>query len=393
MIRRTPGPALIALVAVGCFSGYSSDDPPAPPDMRVHRGQFVSELTLTGEVEAGRGSMIAVPFLPSWNTSIKWVADDGADVKQGDRVVELDNTQFTSNLDAKRQAVAQAEQELQQKDAEAVADMLQKEIDAEKKKADYEKAKLDAAMPQDLVSVRDYEDRQIKMKRAAVELAKARDDLRAQVTAGRSDRANLLLNLEKAQRELKTAEDAIAALILRAPRDGIVVLKDHPWEGRKIKEGDGVWVGFPLAMVPDPTSLRVGAALPDVDDRKIAPGMPATVILDAYPAVAFPGRVSGISAVAQDSTTNRQSLRRSFRVLIQLDRLDPARMRPGLSARVIIRRQAIDNALLVPRAAVHFSASHPTVKGHATVRLGSCSATECVVLDGLREGESVGIAE
>src|SRR6266550_5477718 len=173
-MKRT-GSALpaIALIAAGCFSGYSSDAPPAA-DNRVRRGNFVSEITLTGAIEAARGEAIVVPNLPSWQTSIKWIADDGAEVKKGDRVVELDNSQFTSGLDAKRQAVAQADQELQQKDAEAAADMLQKQLDVETKQADYEKTKLDAEVPKEIVAAREYEDRQTKYKRASVELAKAK---------------------------------------------------------------------------------------------------------------------------------------------------------------------------------------------------------------------------
>src|SRR5438105_3326861 len=227
MNRSAFGLASVALIAAGCFSGYR--ETPPQRESRVHRGNFVSEITLTGELEAAHGEAITVPKLPSWQTSIKWVADDGAEVKKGDRVVELDNTQFTSGLDAKRQAVAQAEQELQQKDAEGDADMLQKRLDVETKQADYEKTKLDAAVPKEILSAREYEDRQIKYKRATVELAKAKSVLRSQITASRSDRANLILNLEKSRRELETAETAINGLILRSPRDGIVVLRDHPW--------------------------------------------------------------------------------------------------------------------------------------------------------------------
>jgi multidrug resistance efflux pump len=378
MNRFLAGGALIPILATGCFSGYSTDSP-AKREARVHRGNFVSEITLTGELESARGEAITVPNLPSWNTSIKWVADDGTEVKKGDRVVELDNTQFTSGLDAKRQAVVQADQELQQKDAEAAADILQKRLDVETKLADYEKTKLDAAVPKDIVAARDYEDRQMKFKRATVELAKARDVLRSLTTASRSDRANLILNLEKARRELAIAETAINALTLRAPRDGIVVLKDHPWEGRKIKEGDGVFVGLLLALIPDPSAMQVTASLADVDDRKIAIGMPATVVLDAYPSVAFPGRVTGISAVAQENTTNRQSLRRSFRVTVKLDRLDPSRMRPGLSARVTIRRATEANVLLAPRG--------PSLFARTGVKLGECNDFDCIVLSGLKEGE------
>src|SRR6202162_1171733 len=148
MMRPASGLTAISLIAAGCFSGYSTDAP-SPHESRVHRGSFVNEITLTGELEAARGEAITVPNLPSWQTSIKWIADDGTDVKKGDRVVELDNSQFTSGLDAKRQAVAQADQELQQKDAEAAADMLQKQLDVETKQANFEKTKLDAAVPKE----------------------------------------------------------------------------------------------------------------------------------------------------------------------------------------------------------------------------------------------------
>ena len=373
----------LLIVIAGCFSGFSSDDASARAP-RVRRGQFVRELTLTGEIDAARGEMIAVPNLPSWQTSIKWIADDGTEVHRGDRVVELDNSQFTSGLDAKQTAVAQADQELQQKDAEAEADILQKKLDVETKQADYEKTKLDAEIPKEVVAARDYEDRQIKFKRATVELQKSRDVLRSQLRAATSDRANLALNLEKARRELATAEDAINALILKAPRDGVTVLKDHPWEGRKLKEGDPVFVGLALVLLPDPTSIRVTAALADVDDRKIAVGMPATVILDAYPATTYSGSISSISAVAQENTTNKQSLRRTFRVAVKLDRIDAARMRPGLSARVIIRRDSIENALLVPRAMADAAA-----KRNKDVRIGDCNDMDCLVLGGLKEGDSL----
>jgi HlyD family secretion protein len=379
----------IVLLAAGCFSGYSADGPGAAT-LRVHRGAFVSDIVLTGELEAARGEAIAVPQLPSWQTSIKWLAPDGSEVRQGDRVVELDSTAFATNLDAKHQAVVQAEQQLTEKKAEWSADVEQKELDLAKKRVDYDKARLEIGVPKEIISARELQDREIKFKRAEVELAKATDVLRSQRQSVTSDRANLLLTLQKAQRELDEADRAIAALTLRAPRSGIVVIRDIPWEGRKLQEGDGVWVGFPLALIPEPTSMQVNVALADVDDRKIAVGMPATVILDAYPALRFAGRISDISAVARENAAARASLRRSFRVLVQLQQIDFSRMRPGLSARVIVRRESRKDALLAPRAGLDLRRAEARARlaggGTSAVKLGPCNAQECVVLDGLREG-------
>lgn len=377
---------LAVLLLTGCFSGYDT-----PPDrsLTVHRGAFSNDLLLTGELEAARGALISVPELPSWQSAIKWLATDGAEVKAGERVAELDNTEFTTDLDAKRQSSTQAHQELQQKEAEWSADLRDKEVDADKKQAEYEKTKLEASVPAELLSGREYQDRQMKYHRAEVELKKAKDVLASQRRSVASDRSNLLLKIERADRDVTTAEKAIDSLVLRAPRDGIVVVKDHPWEQRKLQNGDTVWVGFPLALIPELDSLQIAAALADVDDGRIRPGMKATVTLDGYPDVHVSGVVSSISAVAQESNRNG-SLRRVFRVVVKLAQVDPARMRPGLSARVEVHRASAQNALLIPRSALDLDGSSPHARLESgklvPVQLGDCNAQECVVLGGISEG-------
>ena len=389
---RTCASVALALAAASCFSGYRTEaDAKA---LRVRRGTFASNVVLTGELRAARGEELAVPRLPQWQTTIKWIAPEGAEMKQGDRVIELDNSAFSANLDAKRQAVEQAQQQLQQKDAEWAADTLEKQLDVERKRSEYDKAKIDASMPKEIISARDYNDRQIKFKRAEVERAKAIDVLKSQTMSVKSDRDNLLLSLQKAQRELTTAEQAISELILRAPTNGIVVIRDHPWEGRKLQEGDGVFVGWTLAQFPEMQSLRVEADLADVDDGRIGAGMPATIVIDAYPGMSFPGRVTSISAVAQEAS--RTSLKRAFRVLVALDKLDLSRMRPGLSSRVIVHAMLQRDALLVPRAALDFASAKPRVHlatgKSVDIILGACNAQECVVKSGLSEGETLGHA-
>jgi len=149
-----------------------------------------------------------------------------------------------------------------------------------------------------------------------------------------------------------------------------------------------VWVGFPIAMLPELDSLRVKATLADVDDGKIAAGAPVVVTMDGFPDLPFTGRISAIAAIAQES--RRSSLRRQFDVLVALDRLDRARMLPGLSARVAVRRQVQPAVLLVSRAALDFSGKVP--RAHVAggtwkdVKLGPCNAQDCVVAGGLEEG-------
>ncbi len=359
--------------------------------LRVRRGAFASDVLLSGELEAARGDFLAVPQLPSWQTAIKWLADDGAAVKAGEPVIELDNTTLTSELETKRQAAMQNLQQLAQNEAEWQADLEQKQLDADKKRSDLDKAKIDVTVPRDIVSARSYEEKQTALRRATTEHEKALDLLASRRTAVDAERRNLMMQLEKAQREIAIAEQAITALVLRAPKDGIVVVRDHPWEGRKFQTGDVAFIGLQIAMLPELSSTRVKAALPDVDDGKVAVGMPVTVTLDGFPGIPFTGRIETISAIAQES--RRQSLRRQFDVLIALDKLDPERMRPGLSARVVVHREANKATLLAPRAGLDLSGKTPRARltrgGMRDVQLGSCNALECVVVSGLAEGDTL----
>ncbi len=382
MSRRCTIPLLLLC---GCFSGYEAKD----ASTRVHRGTFVNTLVLTGELEAQRGATVSVPRLPSWQSSIKWLAGDGDLVRAGDRVAELDNGPFATDLDSKRQLATEAEQELQQKEAEWAADLDLKRLDLARKKEELEKAKIEADVPPEIVSARDFEDRRLKLLRAQVDFEKARDILESQQTSITSDRENARLKLERARRDVSIAEVAIEAVILRAPRSGVVVIRDHPWERRKLQAGDGVWVGVPIAQLPDLDSLQINAALADVDDGRVAVGMPVVVTVDGYPSMHFPGRIASISPVAQER--KRNEMRRAFKVAVRLERIDTARMRPGLSARVEVQREAIASALLIPRGTIDFSKAAPRVRlagGRlVTVTIGSCNAQECVVRSGLKEGQ------
>lgn len=380
---------VVALLTAACTSGYSEEAP--AETLRARRGTFHHAVLLSGELEAARGDFLAVPRLPSWQTAIKWLAEDGAAVKAGEPVVELDNTALTADLESKRQTAMQAMQELAQREAEWQADLEQKKLEADKEAAELDKAKIAAAVPRDIVSARSWEEKQTALRRTTTAHEKALDLLASRRTSVEAERRNLLLRIDKAQRDISIAEEAITALVLRAPRDGIVVVNDHPWEGRKFQTGDPAFVGSRIAMLPDLTSTRVRAALPDVDDGKIAVGMPVTITLDGFPDVPFTGRIDSISAVAQES--RRQSLRRHFEVLISVDRHDAERMRPGLSVRVAVHREVTPRALLVPRAALDLSGKTPRARlaGGVTrdVKLGSCNALDCIVLDGLKEGETL----
>ena len=204
------------------------------------RGTLVQTALLTGELQAVRAESIHVPRTPDWQVRIRWMEEDGAIVKAGQKILELDNAAFAADLEDKKLAAAKAEKAYLQQEARSQAEIAEKSFQVQNQKGELEKAKLDANVPKELISLRDHQDKQLALKRAETEFAKARKDLEARRRAAREELAIKRAELDKSLYEIRVAEKAIKALTLNAPRDGILVVGDIPWEGRRIEVGDTV---------------------------------------------------------------------------------------------------------------------------------------------------------
>ncbi len=375
----------------GCHAAALPEATGSRGELRARRGDLEIVLALTGELEAARAESLSVPTTPSGQAQIRWLARDGADVRAGEKVAEFDDSELLSGLEDLRAALEQAGDEASRQAAEGKSAVAERELAQAKARGDLEKAQLDAAVPAELLSQREHGDRQLRLERARVESRKASAELGAAQAAARSDGGVAALALDKARREVTLAESNLGGLMVRAPRDGVLLVGELPWEGRKLQVGDQVWPGFPIATLPDLTSLRVSATLFDVDDGRVAPGMAARLVLDAYPAEALPGTVTEIGPVAREP--ERQSLRRGFKVVIRVDDLPAGRYLPGMSVRAEIVTARLADQILVPRQAIDFATTPPRVHPRAgearAVTVAGCNAHDCAVSAGVREGDAL----
>lgn len=348
-MRRLPGTAtelawwLGGLVAVSC-GGLSCQPAVAEGAGRAApRGDqpAVSRaaLLLTGEIDAQAGQSLVVPQVPEWHVTLRWIEKDGAAVKAGQKVAELDHSVFTAELTRKKIDAAQARADLLHQKNESAIVSLDKRFDVELARIELAKARLAAAVDVDSYPLRVYQEKQLELRRREAALDAALDAERAHGESTTLEARVLTIALDKREREIKAAEDAIAALTLYAPRDGIVITGVHPWFRRKVQSGDNVWVNFPLMRLPDLSTLEVRALLSDVDDGRVEPGMRVMTYLDAYPELAFPGSIRDVSPIAREMS--QQSLRRSFAVGVMFDRVDASQMLPGMSVRVEVLDDAV----------------------------------------------------
>ncbi|MDL2718737.1 MAG: HlyD family efflux transporter periplasmic adaptor subunit [Acidobacteriota bacterium] len=382
----------VALVALSCARGGGRTTVASPaargPALAVTRGAFEAHTVLTGELVARQAAALYVPETPMWQVPVRWMEADGAEVKKGQRVFEFDNATFASTLEERKVNLLVSENDRQRQDADFESNIADKDFAVEQKKTAVAKAEVEAAVPEALRPRREWQEKQLALEKARTELEKVLEDLAAAKKAGEADREVWRISYEAARREIAIAERSVAALTLRAPADGILVVSENPRERRKVMVGDSVWPGLAVARIPERAGMQVEAALYDVDDGLIAKGMPAACFLDAEPGRPVKAVVLDIAPIAQEPAPN--SLRRTLRAVLRLEDPSSVPPRPGTSVRVEVEVAKRENVLLAPRASLDYSTRKPHVLlaggGSTEVRLGPCNALLCVVESGAAEG-------
>jgi multidrug resistance efflux pump len=393
--------ALVAFTCVACGTVRSAPPSPAPsPDGKaaVHRADVEDTFLLSGELEAVHSTSIVTPRSEG-ELQIRWMAEDGTTVREGDKVVEFDPSRLIQGLEERRLKVRQAEIELEGKERTFAAETERKRVAAEKAAVERDKARIDADVPRDLQPAVDWQKKQNTFHELEAAFEKARLEEEAYRVTGRADVEVARVAVEKARRELTSSERLLSSMSTLAPKSGVFLVGNFwqwgPEGPRKLQPGDTVWPGYPVATIPDPSEMQVAATLTEVDHGRIAPGMAARCILDTYPDKIFEGRVEDVGAVAAEESGGFRppGARAGFSVRVALSRVDPL-MRPGLSVRVEVVRRRWARALVVPRRAARYDGTRLVVErssgpGPKTVPVEACTPLDCVITSGVEEGDPV----
>jgi HlyD family secretion protein len=398
-LHGPPGRIARALVLV--LAGCASADATAPfavvgaAPLVVERRAIEQHLLLTGEVDAAVALQMQAPRTEDWQLTIRWLAEDGTQVKAGDRLVEFDNVAVVDRIRELDLKVAEAALAIDEQEAKSDLAVADKGFEVRKQQAAVGKAQLDARVPPELISRRESQNFIVALSRAEVALSTAIGELRAAEKGGKLETEVKRIAYDKSERALEGTSAQLDGLSVAAPRDGLVVIGDHPWEGRKLQVGDMAWPGMTVAKLPDFSEMVVRAKLSDVDDGRIQPGMSASCVVDAAPNTPLAGFVASVNPVAQESA--QQTTRRFFSVLVELEGAPSQVLRPGLSVQVDVTARREDDALVAPRAGLDLASDPPRARladgRDVDVVVDFCDAHGCAITSGLAEGDVLRTAE
>ncbi len=318
--------------------------------LTVTRAPFRKTLLLSGKISSASGDVFVVPQTPSWRLAIKWLETEGAAVNPGDPVVRFDTGTLQTDITSAEIDLNEKLQDDALKDAEARAKALDLKLLYEKARIELEKATIDAKVPADVRPAREFEDKQLAFAKAKSAEETARKALETHDATTISDNKQREIDIQLVQERLERAQLALDSMELRATRSGVFVYGSNPQTDRKVQVGDTVFVGWPVATIPDPSALEVEAFAGEAEVKFLQPGQRAVLVLDAYPQTPMQGQVKRVAGSSEPVKDWGKAA--YYRVTLSFDKLDQELMRPGMSVRSEVIVQEIGDAMLVPLAAV-----------------------------------------
>jgi HlyD family secretion protein len=367
------------------------------PTATVERKDFVRTLRIHGVIEAVTFHAVAAPRLSGQGNTpmiITRLVPAGTRVRAGDLLAEFDRQVQTKNyLDRETEYRDRVEQ-IRKKKAEQAADGVRDERELKEAEHAVEKAALDVKR-NEILSRIDAEKNTQNLEEARARLEQVRRTIRLRQSVVAAEVRILEIQRDRDLAAMRNAQRNSEKMVIRSPLAGLVVLStifksNGPGE---VQEGDEVRPGVPFLQVVDPQSMQVRARVNQVDALNLEAGQKVTVRLDAYPELAFPGRVHRVGAIALGGSFSDRI--RTFPVLFTIEGSDPRTM-PDLSAAVDVELERVPDALVAPRDAVVEESSRHFLRirngsgfDKTPVTLGLVSEHEVVVQSGAREGSVV----
>ncbi len=313
-IRRAVIVAVTGVLIAGGFIWRAKHRPPPPPKYSTAAlsvGDVIDRIQATGKVEP----LLQVNIGAQTNGRVtKVYVDYNTAVKKGDVLAELDPTIYDAQV------------------AQASAGVAAQAASAESARANAETAKnayerLKRMVDQNLAS--------------KAELDAALGQLRVAEAQARA--ASAQMSASAAQ--LTQSRTTVANTRIIAPVDGVVIT-------RSVDPGATVVASFqaPVLFViaQNMKRMRVVADIDESDVGKLAVGMEATAIVDAFPRDAFKGTVA---QVRYTPTTTQGVV--TYSAIVEVEN-PQEKLRPGMTATVSIDAHVARRVVRIPNAALRF---------------------------------------
>lgn len=312
----------------------------------VIKGDFIQEVILTGSIHAKKAEYFTVPRNNTWQIQIKWMPEEGAEIKPRDPVVRFDTSNLVNEVENIEMALEVLEQEMDQKKFDNKHQRLELDFKVKQAKIEYKKAEIDASVPKGILSLYEYDKGQMELKKREQELKDVKIEKVAKTKSMKTELKKKDIEIKQKKEELENYKKMLKGLTIHSKTAGAVIYAKHPWEDRKIQIGDEIFTSATVASIPDISSLEIKAWANESVIKLLKSGQVVDIYLDAYPDKHLYGKIIDISKSAGEKKQWGKS--HYFMVIISFDSLDLKVMKPGMSVKCEIKTFELKNVLKVP---------------------------------------------
>ena len=386
--------AVIILAAVGGLIAMSRNHPLAGQDSipiaEVTRGDLSIEVHATGELNAIQSMTLAAPAVGGDALQITHLASTGAFVHKGEVIIEFDPSEQHYKLEQSHSELLQAEQEIIKARADAEVLTAQDKVALLKARYDVRRAELDVGK-NELVSKIEAQKNELLLQGAKRALAELEKDIESHHASGQAAVFLAQEKYNKAKLAMDQAQQNLDHMRVTSPMDGLVSIQKNMsggffFTGMSIPDyhtGDQVQPGSSILQVLNPASMNLTARIPEDQNANVKQGEPVVMRFDALPGREFKGKVKSVGGMTIAAVFSSPSMHGSDVTVEMLD-TDP-RLRPGLTADVLLQGQQQQAVLAIPRQALYMKDGKRVV----FVKKGGSYQQQSVVVKGESESRVI----
>jgi HlyD family secretion protein len=201
------------------------------------------------------------------------------------------------------------------------------------------------------------------------------DGARAAYERAQADVASALASVAQTEAALEVNRTDLAKMTIRSPVDGVVLT-------RSVEPGQTVAASFQapvlFTLAEDLTRMELDVDVDEADVGQVRAGQGATFTVDAYPDVTFEAQVAAVR-FASEKTEGVVT----YKAILYVDNPELL-LRPGMTATADIAVTEVEDAVLVPNAALRFA---PVAEPEAQPRDGLMRSSCRVRLNAPISGE------
>ncbi len=298
------------LLGAAMMTGCSKKTGFTYSEAEAAKQDIVNSVTATGTIEPVTSVDVGTQVS---GVISKLYVDYNSVVKAGQVIAELDRTNLMSELSSAQASLKSAQSEL------------------DYQKTNYERYK--ALYDKGLISANDFEQARLSYVQAQQKTQQQKE------------------SVKKAQTNLGYAT-------ITSPIDGVVLSKEVE-EGQTVASSFSTPTLFKIAR--DLTDMRVIADVDEADIGDVKEGQRVTFTVDAFPDDTFEGQVT---QVRQEATTESNVV--TYEVVISAPN-DDLKLKPGLTANVVIFTMEAKDVLAVPSKALRFTPREAMLNSDETI--------------------------